>query len=67
MHDRPRFISVQWPHSGHYTIILSDYQFWYIEQLELTKWCQLHNSTQDGMTVTVPDEHTLTAFTLKWS
>lgn len=71
MPDRPqyhlRFISVPWPSSSRYTIALVDYQFWYRNQLQLTEWCKINNSTQAGMTVEVPDEHTLTAFTLKWS
>ena len=48
-------------------IILSDYRFWAEHQDELNQWCQETDSEAVGMTVTVPDLPTLTAFCLRWS
>lgn len=48
-------------------IILSDYMFWSEHYDELNQWCQETNSAAVGITVTVPDAPTLTAFCLRWS
>ena len=48
-------------------VILTDYQFWAEVEDELKKWCNETNSVFAGMTVTIPDACTLTAFVLKWS
>lgn len=48
-------------------IILADYRFWAEQENELRRWCQETDSEFVGMTVTVPDLPTLTAFCLRWS
>ena len=48
-------------------IILTDIGFWAEHEAELETWCKQHGASAFGMTVTLPDQKTLTAFTLKWS
>ena len=48
-------------------IILADYNFWADQEDELRHWCHDNNSSFLGMTVTVPNEQTLTAFCLRWA
>lgn len=48
-------------------IILTDIGFWAEHEEELKTWCELYGASAMGMTVTLPDQKTLTAFTLKWS
>lgn len=48
-------------------IFLADYVFWARHESELQSWCTLHLSNFMGMTVTVPNEQTLSMFILKWS
>lgn len=52
---------------GELLIVLSDVAFWNIHYDDLKVWCHQHRSKQEGMTVVVPDETTLTAFCLRWS
>jgi hypothetical protein len=47
--------------------MLSDIGFWSENYEELQQWCQDNGATAAGMTVSIPDEKTLTAFCLKWS
>lgn len=47
-------------------IILADYNHWAVYEDDLRQWCNENNSSFVGMTVTVPNERTLTAFLLKW-
>ena len=48
-------------------IILAHYNFWAAHEDELRQWCHDNNSSFVGMTVTVPNEQTLTAFCLRWA
>lgn len=48
-------------------IILADYNFWAYKEDELQQWCRANGSSFVGMTVTVPNERTLTAFCLRWA
>ena len=48
-------------------IILSDYNFWADHEDELRQWCRVNGSSFVGMTVTVPNDQTLTAFCLRWA
>ena len=48
-------------------VILAHYNFWAAHEDELRQWCRENNSVFAGMTVTVPDEQTLTVFCLRWS
>ncbi len=48
-------------------IFLADYVFWAKHESELRSWCTLHLSNFMGMTVTVPNEQTLSVFLLRWT
>ena len=48
-------------------VMMSNLSFWLPRVDELQTWCKEHNCRIEGMTVSVPDEHTLTLFALKWS
>ena len=48
-------------------VILTDITFWMEHETELEAWCEQYGAAARGMTVTFPDEKTLTAFALKWS
>jgi len=48
-------------------VILADYNFWSDHEDELRQWCRENNSVFAGMTVTVPNEQTLTVFCLRWA
>lgn len=48
-------------------VILTDTKFWANHWLALTTWCSQHGAVNTGMTVTFPDEKTLSIFCLKWS
>lgn len=66
--EEKRFIIVpgdnpQEPHM----IFLADYVFWARHESDLHYWCTLTRSNFMGMTVTVPNEQTLSMFILKWS
>ena len=47
-------------------IVLTNIEYWNDHYEELTEWCENHNAEIRGMTVTC-DDHTLTAFALRWS
>ena len=49
-----------------YIVILTDIQFWIENNESLLSWCQEHNCSQQGMTVNIPDDETLTLFYLRW-
>lgn len=48
-------------------VILTDISYWSAHELELANWCDMNGARMTGMTVTFPDEKTLTAFYLRWS
>jgi len=48
-------------------LVLTDAVYWIDHYHELEEWCQLHQGQAVGMTVELPDEATLTLFTLRWS
>lgn len=48
-------------------VILSDFTYWNDHYEELQEWCEQHGAKVKGMGLTLPDAHTLTLFTLKWS
>jgi hypothetical protein len=50
-----------------HVVILSDLTYWTDHYDELAEWCKLHGGEIAGMGVTLPDAHTVTLFTLKWS
>lgn len=52
---------------GEFLIVLTDISFWAEHIGKLTLWCQEYNCDHQGMTVTIPDNATLTAFYLKWT
>lgn len=52
---------------GKFLIVLTDIQFWAQNIETLSLWCQQHRSENQGMTVTLPDDETLTAFALRWT
>lgn len=47
-------------------VILSAWEFWNDHETELQDWCKDNHSDFIGMTVTLPDSKTLTAFCLRW-
>ena len=49
-----------------FMVILTDIDYWSINETELRQWCQDNNSEFVGMTVLFPDSRTLTAFVLRW-
>lgn len=48
-------------------VILTNLNFWIVNEQALDYWCEQHGATVKGMIVTLPDAQTLTAFTLRWS
>jgi len=48
-------------------IILSDFQYWNEHYDELVNWCKLHGGVIAGMGLTLPDAHSVTLFSLRWS
>ena len=48
-------------------LVLTDAAYWIDHYHELEEWCQQHQGQVVGMTVELPDEATLTLFTLRWS
>ena len=53
------------PRYGH-MIVLTDIGFWAENTDSLIEWCKLHACEMRGMTVDIPDDHTLTLFCLRW-
>ena len=51
---------------GH-LIVLSDFAFWTLEIDNLIEWCYNNKCKQEGMTVLIPTDKTLTMFILRWS
>jgi hypothetical protein len=47
-------------------LVLTDAAYWIDHYHELEEWCQQHQGQAVGMTVELPDEATLTLFTLRW-
>lgn len=54
------------PRYGH-MIVLTDIAFWSDNIDALMQWCRDHGCETQGMTVDIPDDHTLTVFCLRWS
>lgn len=52
---------------GKFLIVLTDIGFWADNIDKLTLWCTEYHCNYQGMTVTVPDDETLTAFCLQWT
>ncbi len=52
---------------GEHVVILSDFNYWNDHYNELLTWCEQHGAKIQGMGLTLPDAHTLTLFTLRWS
>ncbi len=50
-----------------FIIMLADLGFWTQNYDALKEWCERYNGKLLGMTVELPDEHTLTAFALRWT
>ena len=50
-----------------HVVILSDIDYWSDHYEELMAWCDQHDAEVQGMGVTLPDAHTVTLFTLRWS
>lgn len=50
-----------------FIVMLGDLDFWIQHYDALKEWCDQYNSKLQGMTVELPDEHTLTAFALRWT
>ena len=48
-------------------VVLSDFQFWTDHFEALSHWCDQNHARIEGMTVTLPDPETLTAFCLRWA
>lgn len=48
-------------------IVLSDLAFWAEHAGQLRDWCEQHSCQHEGMTVSVPDDVTLTLFNLRWA
>ena len=47
--------------------MLSDIGYWNQNYEDLREWCLQNNCMVQGMTVNIPDAHTLTLFTLRWA
>lgn len=47
-------------------VILTDYKYWTDNEDTLRAWCKDNHSDFVGMTVTFPNQQTLTAFLLRW-
>jgi hypothetical protein len=69
--DNPRFIIadalVSQSLDRYCIIMLGDLGYWTDNYEALQKWCEDHGGSVEGMTVNIPDDHTLTAFCLRWS
>jgi hypothetical protein len=52
---------------GECVVILADFKYWNDHYNELEQWCEQHGGKIEGMGLTLPDAHTLTLFTLRWS
>ena len=48
-------------------IVLTDIGYWAENYELLEQWCVEHGCRPQGMTVEIPNEHTLTAFILRWT
>ena len=48
-------------------VVLTDIGYWASHVDELVIWCAENNCETRGMTVTLPDEESITLFCLKWS
>lgn len=49
-----------------HVIVLTDIAFWAQEVDNLVPWCQENGCKNQGMTVEIPDDCTLTLFCLRW-
>ena len=68
--NKPRFIVADTEVSQDlgvpFIVILSDFHFWTEYADELSDWCNKNPAKIEGMTVSIYNEPTLTAFILKW-
>lgn len=51
---------------GQMLVILTQIQFWAEYEKDLDQWCVENHAERQGMTVLLPDEKTLTLFSLRW-
>lgn len=47
-------------------IILLDFNYWVKHTDNLEKWCKDYGCKREGLTVSIPDDKTLTLFYLRW-
>lgn len=48
-------------------VLMCDFKFWSENADECAEWCQQHQCRIKGMTIEMPNEETLTLFSLRWS
>lgn len=49
-----------------HVVVLTDIPFWVKEVDNLVPWCLEHGCRNQGMTVELPNDETLTLFCLRW-
>lgn len=52
--------------TGH-LVVLTDFSFWVLHDNSLEQWCLKNNCKISGMTVVIPNDETLTLFSLAWA
>lgn len=50
-----------------FVVILHDFGFWAAQADELKKWCKQHKVKVEGTTLSIPDDHVMSLFVLRWS
>lgn len=48
-------------------VILLDFNYWVASMDALEKWCDHYECKREGLTVSIPDDKTLTLFYLRWA
>ena len=61
----PSYLDVDNTHKT--LVILTDIGYWVKYADDLLIWCAENNCETKGMTVTLPNEESITLFTLRWS
>ena len=61
----PSYLDVDNTHKT--LVILTDISYWVEYASDLLEWCAENNCETRGMTVTLPDEESITLFTLRWT
>ena len=49
------------------TVLMSDYNYWADHVGECIEWCGQYGCEIKGMTIEIPNDETLTLFSLRWS